>query len=161
MCPSMPTILLFGPFPPNIERATITLQAALKRMMEWSSKWRPPLNPLKFKSSFFSIDPYQPCLRTSLSILNTPLNFNPNTTLLGVTFDRTLSFTYTSCFIFMEEVLCFSCVPSALSLLSPGNPVKSLYVQNIKPLFAPFSPMLPQTGFVSHPHLYHFIRGNA
>ena len=60
--------------------------------MEWSSKWRLPLNPLKCETSFFSLDPYQSRIQPSLYILNTPLKFNPHPTFLGVTFDRTLSF---------------------------------------------------------------------
>ena len=60
--------------------------------MEWSSKWRLPLHPLKCKTSFFSLDPYQSRTQPSLYILNTPLKFNPHPTFLGVTFDRTLSF---------------------------------------------------------------------
>ena len=60
--------------------------------MEWSSKWRLPLNPLKCETSFFSLDPYQSRIQPSLYILNTPLKFNPHPTFLGVTLDRTLSF---------------------------------------------------------------------
>ena len=59
--------------------------------MEWSSKWRLPLNSLKCKTSFFSLDPYQSRTQPSLYILNTPLKFNPYPTFLVVTFDRTLS----------------------------------------------------------------------
>ena len=62
--------------------------------MEWSSKWRLPLNPLKCETSFFSLDPYQSRIQPFLHILNTPLKFNPRPTFLGVTFDRTLSFKY-------------------------------------------------------------------
>ena len=60
--------------------------------MEWSSKWRLPLNPLKCKTSFFSLDPCQSRVQPSLYILNTPLKFNSHPTFLGVAFDRTLSF---------------------------------------------------------------------
>ena len=77
---------------PSVECATSTVQAALNRLMEWSSKWRLPLNPLKCETSFFSLDPYQSRIQPSLYILNTSLKFNPHPTFLGVTFDRTLSF---------------------------------------------------------------------
>ena len=60
--------------------------------MEWSSKWRLPLNALICKTSFFSLDPCQSRIQPSLYILHTPLKFNPHSTFLGVTFDRTLSF---------------------------------------------------------------------
>ena len=76
----------------NVECATTTVQTVLNRLVEWFSKWRLPLGPLKYELSFFSLDPYQSCLRPSLSILNTLLNFNQNSTFLGVNFDRTLSF---------------------------------------------------------------------
>ena len=87
---------------PSVECATAVVQAALNRLVDWSSKWRLPLNPLKCETSFFSLDPYQsriqPSLQSriqpSLHILNTPLKFNPRPTFLGVTFDRTLSFKY-------------------------------------------------------------------
>ena len=77
---------------PSVECATSTVQAALNRLVEWSSKWCLPLNPLKCKTSFFSLDPYQSRIQPSLYILNTPLKSNPYPTFLGVTFDRTLSF---------------------------------------------------------------------
>ena len=79
---------------PKVECATAVVQAALNRLVEWSSKWRLPLNPLKCETSFFSLDPYQSRIQPSLHILNTPLKFNPRPTFLGVTFDRTLSFKY-------------------------------------------------------------------
>ena len=79
-------------FSPSVECATSVVQAALNRLVEWSSKWRLPLNPLKCETSFFSLDPYQSRIQQSLHILNTLLKFNPNPTFLGVTFDRTLSF---------------------------------------------------------------------
>ena len=75
---------------PSVEYATSTVQAALNRLVEWSAKWR--LNPLKCKTYFFSLDPYQSRIQPSLYILNTLLKFNPYPTFLGVTFDRTLSF---------------------------------------------------------------------
>ena len=77
---------------PNVECATSVVQAALNRLVEWSLKWRFPRDPLKCKTSFFSLDPYQSRIQHSLYILNTPLKFNPHPTFLGVTFDRTLSF---------------------------------------------------------------------
>ena len=77
---------------PSVECATSVVQAALNRLVEWSSKWRLSLNPLKCETSFFSLDPYQSRIQPSLHILNTPLKFNPHPTFLGVTFDRTLSF---------------------------------------------------------------------
>ena len=79
---------------PSVECATAEVQTALNRLVEWSSKWRLPLNPLKCETSFFSLDPYQSRIQPSLHILNTPLKFNSRPIFLGVTFDRTLSFKY-------------------------------------------------------------------
>ena len=79
---------------PSVECATAVVQAALNGLVEWSSKWRLPLNPLKCETSFFSLDPYQLRIQPSLHILNTPIKFNSRPTFLGVTFDRTLSFKY-------------------------------------------------------------------
>ena len=77
---------------PSVECATSIVQAALNKLVEWSSKWRLHLSPLKCETSFFSLDPYQSRVQPSLYILNTPLKFNPHPTFLGVTFDCTLSF---------------------------------------------------------------------
>ena len=43
-------------------------------------------------SSFFSVDPHQANLQHSLLLLGSRLRFNPTPTFLGVTFNRTLSF---------------------------------------------------------------------
>ena len=55
-------------------------------------KVAPPSQPLKCETSFFSLNPYQSRIQSSLYILNTHLKFNPHPTFLGVTFDCTLSF---------------------------------------------------------------------
>ena len=87
---------------PSVVCATSIVQAAPNRLVEWSSKWRLPLNPLKCETFFFSLYPYQSRTQPSLYILNTPLKFNPHPTFLGVTFDRTLS--QISCPILMKKV---------------------------------------------------------
>ena len=43
-------------------------------------------------SSFLSVDPHQANLQPNFLLLNSRLCFNPTPTFLGVTFDRTLSF---------------------------------------------------------------------
>ena len=48
------------------------------------------LNPSKCKASFFLVDRHQANFQPHLLLLNSHLRFNP--TFLGVTFDRTLSF---------------------------------------------------------------------
>ena len=67
-------------------------QEALFRLERWSEYWCLPLNPSKCEASFFSVDPHQVNLQPNLLIFDFPLSFNPTPTFLGVTFDRTLSF---------------------------------------------------------------------
>ena len=134
---------------PSVECATSTVQAALSRLVEWSSMWRLPLNPLKCESSFFSLDPYQSRIKPSLYILNTLLNFNSHPTFLGVTFDRTLSFKHHVLSLrnkFYSRFRAFRSIASA-SWDHQRNP----YVPFIKLSFAPSLPTLPQAGFPSHP----------
>ena len=74
------TIWPFGPYcgPP---------QEALFRLERWCL----PLNPRKCGTSF-SRDPHQANLQPNLFLLNSRHHFNPTPTFLGVTFNRTLSF---------------------------------------------------------------------
>ena len=67
-------------------------QEALFRLERWSEYWCLPLNPSKCEASFFSVDPHQANLQPNLLLLGSRLRFNPTPTFLGVTFDRTLSF---------------------------------------------------------------------
>ena len=67
-------------------------QRALFRLKRWSEYWCLPLNPSKCEASFFSVDPHQANLLSNLLLLGSRLRFNPTPTFLGVTFDRTLSF---------------------------------------------------------------------
>ena len=67
-------------------------QGALFRLERWSEYWCLPLNPSKCEASFFSVDPHQANLQPNFLLLNSRLRFNPTPIFLGVTFDRTLSF---------------------------------------------------------------------
>ena len=67
-------------------------QGALFRLERWSEYWCLPLNPSKCEASFCSVDPHQANLQPNLLLLGSRLRFNPTPTFLGVTFDRTLSF---------------------------------------------------------------------
>ena len=60
-------------------------QGALFRLERWSEYWCHPLNPSKCEASFLSVDPHQANLQPNL-------HCNPTPTFVGVTFDRTLSF---------------------------------------------------------------------
>ena len=76
---------------PSVPTAVEATQGALFRLERWSEYWYwcLPLNPSKREASFFSVDPHQANL---LLLLGSRLRFNPTSTFLGVTFDRTLSF---------------------------------------------------------------------
>ena len=78
----------FPPVPTAVEAA----QEALICLECWSEYWCLPLNPSKCETSFFSVDPHQANLQPNLLLLNSCLRFNPTPTFLGVTFDRTFSF---------------------------------------------------------------------
>ena len=68
-------------------------QGALFRLDRWSEYWCLSLNPSKCEASFFSVDPHQVNLQSNLLLLGFRLrSFNSTSTFLGVTFDRTLSF---------------------------------------------------------------------
>ena len=67
-------------------------QRALFRLERWSEYWCLPLNPSKCEASFFTVDPHQANLQPNFLLLGSRLRFNPTPTFLGVTFDRTLSF---------------------------------------------------------------------
>ena len=77
---------------PSVPTAVEATQEALFRLERWSEYWRLPLNPSKCEASFFSVDPPQASLQPNLLLLGSRLRFNPTRTFLGVTFDRTLSF---------------------------------------------------------------------
>ena len=77
---------------PSVPTAVEAKQGALFRLECWFEYWCFPLNPSKCEASFFSLDPHQANLQPNLLLLGSRLRFNPAPTFLGVTFDRTLSF---------------------------------------------------------------------
>ena len=77
---------------PSVPTAVEATQGALFRLERWSEYWCLPLNPSKCEASF-SVDPHQANLQPNLLLLGSRLRFNLTPTFLGVTFDRTLSFT--------------------------------------------------------------------
>ena len=77
---------------PLVPTAVEATQRALFRLEPWSEYWCLPLNLSKCEASFFSVDPHQANLQPNLLLLGSCLRFNPTLTFLGVTFDRTLSF---------------------------------------------------------------------
>ena len=84
--------LAFWSSSPSVSTAVEATQGALFRLERWSEYWCLPLNPSKCEASFYSVDPHQANLQPNLLLLGSRLRFNPTSTFLGVTFDRTLSF---------------------------------------------------------------------
>ena len=77
---------------PSHPTAVEATQGVLFRLKRWSEYWCLPLNPSKCEAFFSSVDPHQANLQCNLFSFNSHLRFNPTPTFLGVTFDRTLSF---------------------------------------------------------------------
>ena len=77
---------------PSVAAAVAATQGALIRLERWSEYWCLPLNPSKCEAFFFSVDSHQANLQPHLLLFNSRFRFNPTPTFLGVTFDRTLSF---------------------------------------------------------------------
>ena len=76
---------------PSVPTAVEATQEALFRLERCSEYWCLPLNPSKCEASFFSVDPHQANPQPNL-LLGSRFRFNSTPTFLGVTFDRTLSF---------------------------------------------------------------------
>ena len=76
---------------PSVPTAVEATQGALFRLERWSEHWYLALNPSKCEA-FFSVDPHQANLQPNLLSLGSCLRFNHTPTFLGITFDRTLSF---------------------------------------------------------------------
>ena len=78
---------------PSVPTAVEATQGALFRLERWSEYWCLPFNSSKCEAFFFSVDHHQANVQPNLLLLGFRLRFNPTPTFLGVTFDRTLSFT--------------------------------------------------------------------
>ena len=76
----------------SVPTAVEATQGALFRLERWSEYWCLSVNLSKCEASFFSVDPHQANLQPILLLLGSYFRFNPTPTFLGVTFDRTLSF---------------------------------------------------------------------
>ena len=74
------------------EEAAKEAQWAVDIVAEWSSEWKLGLNASKSEVAFFSTWSKEASHSPSLTIASEPVPFNPTPKLLGVTFDRQLSF---------------------------------------------------------------------
>ena len=76
----------------SVSTSVEATQGTLFGLERWSEYWCLSINPRKCKTSFFSVVPHQAYLQCNLLLLNSRFRFNPTLTFLGVTFNRTLSF---------------------------------------------------------------------
>ena len=132
---------------PSVPTAVEATQEALFRLERWSEYWCLPLNPSKCEASFFSVDPHQDKLQPNLLLLGSRLRFNPTPTFLGVTFDRTLSFSKhvsslnTKFFPRLKALRCISA--------SSWGPSKESLSVLYKSFFSPLSLTLHLDGLLS------------
>ena len=132
-------------------------QGALFRLERWSEYWCLPLNPRKCETSFFSVDPHQANLQPNLLLFGSRLRFNPTPTFLGVTFDRTLSFSKHVSSLkakFFPRLKALSCISAS----SWGPSFSLLYKSLLRPLLTYTSPgwfpFLSATNFTKLERLY-------
>ena len=127
---------------PSVSTAVEATQGALFRLERWSEYWCLPLNPSKCEASFFSVDPHQANLQPNLLLLGSCLRFNPTPTFLGVTFDRTLSFSKHVSSLkakFFPRLKALRCI-SASSLGPSKESLSVLYKSFLRPLLTYASP---------------------
>ena len=91
-CSLYPYTLVTWYSSPSVSTALEATQGAMFRLERWSEYWCLHLNPRRCEACFFSDDSLQANLQPNLFLLNSRLRFNPTPTFLGVTFDRTISF---------------------------------------------------------------------
>ena len=126
---------------PSVPTAVEATQGALFRLERWSEYWCLPLNPRKCEASF-SVDPHQANLQPNLILLGSRLRFNPTPTFLGVTFDRTLSFSKHVSSLkakFFPRLIALRCI-SASSLGPSKESLSVLYKSFLRPLLTYASP---------------------
>ena len=128
---------------PSVPTGVEATQGALFRLERWSEYWCLPLNPSKCEASFFSVDPHQANLQPNLLLLGSRLCFNSTPTFLGVTFNRTLSF---SKHVSSLKAKFFPRL-KALRCISASSWGPSLFCTNL--FFGPFSLTLHPDGFLS------------
>ena len=127
---------------PSVPTAMEATQGALLRLDRWSEYWCLPLNPSKCEASFFSVDPHQANHQPNLLLLVSRLRFNPTPTFLGVTFDRTLSFTKHVSSLkakFFPHLKALCCI-SASSWGPSKESLSLLYKSFLRPLLTYASP---------------------
>ena len=136
-------------------------QRALFRLERWSEYWCLPLNPSKCEASFISVDPHHTNLQPNLLLLGSRLRFNPTPTFLGVTFDRTLSFSKHVSSLkakFFPHLKALRCI-TASSWCPSKESLSLLYRSFLRSLLTYASPgWLPFLGITNFTKLEHLHR---
>ena len=117
-------------------------QGALFRLERWSEYWCLPLNSRKCETFLFSVDPHQANLPPNLLLLGFRFSFYPIPTFLGVTFDRTLSFSKHVSSLkakFFPHLKAIRCI-SASSWGPSKESLSLLYKSFLRPLLTYASP---------------------
>ena len=128
---------------PSVPTAVEAIQGALIRLKRWCF----PLNPRKCEAFIFSVDPHQANLQPNLLLLGSRFRFNPTPTFLGVTFDRTLSFSKHVSSVkakFFPRLKALRCISA-----SSWGPLRSPSLFCINLFFGPFSLTLHPDGILS------------
>ena len=105
-------------------------------MERWSEYWCLHLNPRKCEASFFLVDSHQSNLQPNLLLLGSCFRFNLIPTFLGVTFNRTLSFSKHVSSLkakFLPGLKALRCI-SASSWGSSKESLSVLYKAFLRPL---------------------------
>ena len=132
---------------PSVPTAVEATQGALFRLERWSEYWCLPLNQSKCEVIFFLVNFHQANPQPHFLLLGTRLRFSSTPAFLGLTFDRTLSFSNHVCSLkaeFFPRLKALRCI-SACS----WGPLRSPSLSCIKLFFGPFSPMPDPDGFFS------------
>ena len=140
-CPLYTDNVAVWSFSPSAPTAVEARQKALFRLLG-SEYWCLPLNPSKCEASFFSVDPHQANPQPNLLLLGSRLRFNPTSTFLGVTFDRTLSFSKHVSSLkakFFPRLKALRCI-SASSWGPSKESLSLLYKSFLRPLLTYASP---------------------
>ena len=127
---------------PLVPTAVEATQGALFRLERWCEHWCLPLNPSKGDASFCSVDPHQGNLHPNVLLLGSRLRFNPTSTFLGVTFDRTLSFSKHVSSLkakFIPRLKALRCITASSWGLSKES-LSLLYKAFLRPLLTYASP---------------------
>ena len=143
----------------SVPTAVEAIQGALFRLERWSEYWCLPLNPSRCEA-FFSVDPHQANLQPNLLLLGSRLRFNPTSTFLEVTFDRTVSFSKhvsslkAKFFLRLKAIRCIS----ASSWGPSKESLSMLYKSFLRPLLTYASlgwfPFLSATNFTKLERLH-------